>query len=325
MTSPSPYPPTPGLQQPVAIPATAATLGSPFLRAYPIELESYGIDAPTFLAFVDELNRLMVASPPVQAIGLAGDIVGLVPLVTAQIVGTALSTAAAATKYGMSKGLSAKFVRDSNNNIFAPHGLKANIVTLEVVAKTANVPILNDEGKIVKDAKILAPLEELNADFSGQQRRLLALAPWTSPLQILPSEHRIAPDNMFLKVHDFASKHQRTSEEKKILKRREKAVTDAPRREEKLHKDIEKLRKDFEKDMKKLEEEEDKIERKEAKKPAKMARELAKLEGEMGKVEGKYDDAMAKLQGKSMKKDKEEAAVRKVLWLLIQREENAVA
>ncbi|KAH7408148.1 hypothetical protein DE146DRAFT_645386 [Phaeosphaeria sp. MPI-PUGE-AT-0046c] len=324
MTAP-PHTPRPGLQQPVAIPATAPALGSPFLRAYPVELESYGIDAPAFLAFIDELNRLMVASPPIQVLGLAGDIVGLVPLATAQIVGGVISAAATATTYGMSKGLSEKFIRDSNKSIFAPHGLKANIVTLEVVAKTADIPILNEEGKIVKEAKILVPLEELDADLSGQQRRLLALAPWTSPLQILPEEHQAAPDTMFLKVHDFASKRQRTSEEKKILKRREKAHANAPKREEKLQKEIDKIRKDYEKEMKKLEDEEDKIERKEAKKPAKMASELNKLEKEMAKVEKDYDEAVAKLHGKSVKKDKEESAVRKVLWLLIQRQDSAVA
>lgn len=327
MSSPPPYAytPRPGLQQPVAIPATAATLGSPFLRAYPVELESYGIDAPTFLAFIDELNRLMVASPPVQVLGLAGDIVGLVPLATAQIVGGVISAAATATTYGMSKGLSEKFIRDSNKNTFAPHGLKANIVTLEVVAKTADIPILDEEGKVVKDTKILGPLDELEADLSGQQRRLLALAPWTSPLQILPEEHQTAPKSMFLKVHDYASKQQRTSEEKKMLKRRVEADADAPKRDEKLQKDIAKLQKDYEKEMRKLEEEGAKIERKEAKKPAKMAKELDKLEKEMDKVEREHNQELAKLHGKSVKKDKEEAAVRKVLWLLIQRQDSAVA
>ena len=46
---------------------------------------------------------------------------------------------------------------------------------------------------------------------------------------------------------------------------------------------------------------------------------------ELDGVELEFDEAMVKLHGKSVMKDKEEAAIRKVLWLLIQRDENAVA
>jgi hypothetical protein len=169
--------PSPGLQQPIAIPATAATLGSPFLRAYPIELESYGFSSQPFLSFIDELNRLMVVSPPVRVLGLAGDIVSLVPLATAQIVGGAVSTVATLTTIGMSKGRSELFIRESNENLFAPRGFKVNIVKLEVVAKAAGIPILDPTGKVLRDTGLLPPIEALESDISGQQRRLVALAP----------------------------------------------------------------------------------------------------------------------------------------------------
>jgi hypothetical protein len=151
------YHPTPSssLTQPIAIPATTSTLGSPFLRAYPIELEAFGIPTSDFLSFLDELNRLMVVSPPVRVLGLAGNIVGFVPSATAQIVGGAVNAAATLTQYGMSKGRSELFIRESNEKLFGPRGLKVNIVKVEVVARVASIPILNADGKVAKDANFL--------------------------------------------------------------------------------------------------------------------------------------------------------------------------
>jgi hypothetical protein len=309
---------SPNLQQPIAIPTTSAALGSPFLRAYPIELEDFDIPPPDFLSFIDELNRVMVVSPPVRVLGLAGDIVGLVPLATAQIVGGAVSAAATITNVGMSKGRSELFIRESNKTLFAPRGLKVNIVKLEVVAKAAGIPILDTTGKIIKDSKLLPPVEDLETDLSGQQRRLMALAPWTSPLDLYPTEHQVIPGNALDKLHAYASERQRANEEKKVLEKRNKAHEDQI-------KDTEKIRKDYEKDMTKLAEEEEKVKRKEPKKPEKLERELRKLEEERVKVESRYDKEMSKLYGGKAKKDKAEAAMRKILWLLIQRQGDAVA
>jgi hypothetical protein len=306
------------LQQPIAIPATSAALGSPFLRAYPIELEAYNIPAPTFLSFLDELNRLMVVSPPVRVLGLAGDIVGLVPLATAQIVGGAVSAAATITNVGMSKGRSEMFIREANKKTFGPHGLKINIVKLEVVAKAAGIPILDAAGKIKRDTKLLAPLDDSSQDLSGQHRRLMALAPYTSPLEVTPETHKETPTNMIDKMHAYASERQRSSEEKKVLEKREKAAR-------KASKDTDKAQRDYKKDMAKLNAEEDKVRRKEAKKPEKMESELRKLDKERAKVQREYEKEMSKTQGGSVKNDKEEVAVRKILWLLIQREGSASA
>lgn len=304
------------LQQPIAIPATSAALGSPFLRAYPIELEAYNIPAPTFLSFLDELNRLMVVSPPVRVLGLAGDIVGLVPLATAQIVGGAVSAAATITSVGMSKGRSELFIRDANKKMFGPQGLKVNIVKLEVVAKAAEIPILDAAGKIKKGARLLAPLDDSSQDLSGQHRRLMALAPYTSPLEVMPDTHRDTPTNMISKMQAYASERQRASEEKKVLEKREKAARKAT-------KDSDKAQRDYEKDMARLNAEEDKVRKKEAKKPEKLGSELRKLDKERAKVQREYEKELSKTQSGDVKDDKEEAAVRKILWLLIQREDSA--
>jgi hypothetical protein len=147
------------LQQSIAIPATAANLGSHFFRAYPIELGAFNLPPSDFLSFLDELNRLMVVSPPVKVLGLAGDIVGMVLLATAQIVGGAVKAASIVASHGMGKARSEMFIKEANEKLFVPRGLKANIVKLEVVARVARIPILDVAGKISKGAKLLAPVE----------------------------------------------------------------------------------------------------------------------------------------------------------------------
>ena len=262
----------------------------------------------------------MVVSPPVRALGIAGSIVGMVPLVTAQIVGGAVDVASKLAAHGMSKGRSEMFIREANKKIFAPRGMRVDIVKLEVVARVAGIPGLGADGKVNKDAKLLAPIDGLEADLSAQQRRLIAFAPWTSPLELIPSDHQDVPDNMFAKIHAAASERQRSKEETKMLEKRAKAQRKGDKR-------LDKLREDFDKDMDKLNKDEAKVRRKEAEKPEKMASELRKLEKERGKVQREYDEKNEGAQGgegKSVKKDKEEAAVRKILWLLI-RNQDAVA
>jgi hypothetical protein len=302
------------LQQPIAIPATAANLGSPFLRAYPIELETHNISPSDFLSFLDELNRLVVVSPPVRVLGLAGDIVGMVPLATAQIVGGAVKAASILTSHGMSKARSELFIKEANKTLFAPRGLRVDIVKLGVVAKVANIPILDASGKVSKDARLLAPVEVHDNTMSAQQRRLVALARYTSPLEILPDEHQAVPSNIFDKMHASASERQRSSEESKALKKRSK-VHGANQ------KDILKARREYDKAMEKIAQDEEKVRKKEKNKPEKMARELSKLEKEREKMERKLGEEMEKGGGENGKKDKEEQALRKILWLLIQRNE----
>jgi hypothetical protein len=255
----------------------------------------------------------MVVSPPVRVLGFAGDIVCLVPSATAQIVGSSISAAATLTTYGMSKGRSELFMRDSNKTLFAPRGLKVDIVKLEVVARVASIPILNADGKVDKNAALLAPLSGLHQDLSGQQRRLVALAPWTSPLELVEEEHVELPKNMMDSMHTYASERQRASEEKRILKKRVKA-------HEQQHKETGKIKAKYDEEMGKLRDEEDKLRRKEG---WRMERQLEKVEKERGRVQREYDEEMEKVMGGVRKKDKEEAAVRKVLWLLIQRQDTS--
>ena len=73
-------PAQPTLDKPIAIPSTTSILGSPFLRAYPTALQSFDILPKQFLEFLDSLNVVMVKSPPLQVLGLAGTVVSFCAL-----------------------------------------------------------------------------------------------------------------------------------------------------------------------------------------------------------------------------------------------------
>ncbi|KAL2205436.1 hypothetical protein CC79DRAFT_1371246 [Sarocladium strictum] len=286
----------------IAIPATSSKLGSPFLRAYPPILHSHQIPQETFLSFIDHLNRVAVASPPVQVLGLAGNIVGMVPLHTAQIVGGAVNAAATLTTVAMSKGRVEMLLRQVNRDVFGPRGLCARIAKLEAVAEMSGMPILNAEGKVDKNSSILGPLESMD-----DQTSLNALSPWLSPLQIesLPAIEQ--QTNFFSKMHSTVSERQRTKEEKKILKDRNKMHED-------WVEDSRKARADFEKDMQKLDREEEKLRYK----GKDSGREMGKIQREREKVEEKYEKEMRKVEKERRKDDKEEELVRKILFLVIQ-------
>lgn len=308
------------LQQPIAIPATGKALGSPFLRAYPLELQAFDFSPSDFLQFLDELNRIVVVSPPVRVVGLAGSIVGLVPEPTAQIIGASLEASSRLAAYGMNKGRSELFLRDANERLFVPRGLKVEIVKLEVVAKLAGIPILNDGGKVDKSLQLLAPLENNHIDLSAQQRRLIALAPWTSPLELMPNDHQVVPQGVIDKMHAAASDRQRKKEEAKSLYKRTKA-------QERGDKQSDKAQDDFDKEAAKLDKEKEKIHRKEGRKPEKLDKELRKLDKEREKIRREYDEQMEKVvekKDKAIRKDAEEMAVRKVLWLLIRNEDERI-
>ncbi|KAF5538911.1 cytochrome P450 monooxygenase oxidoreductase [Fusarium phyllophilum] len=166
------------LGKPIAIPATSSKLGSPFLRSFPPILEDqYHLPREVFLRFLDDLNRAAVASPPVQILGMAGSIVSMIPLHTAQIVGSSVNAAATLSTYAISKSRSELCISTANKELFVPRGLKAEFAKLDVVARYARMPILNDEGKIEKNSMILGPLEDVSAQspVTVQKHRLQAL------------------------------------------------------------------------------------------------------------------------------------------------------
>lgn len=301
------------LPKPIAIPANSAAIGSPFMRAYPPWLTSYGVDRITFLGFLDDLNRCAVASPPVQILGLAGNIVSFVPSHIAQIVGSSVNVAADLATVGISKGRVEMCLRAANSQIFVPRGLKAEVARLDAVAKIARMPILDPAtGKIDKSAPVLAPLEVPSQDglqsISSHQRTLDALGTWIAPLDVAPLPEIKKSDNILGKLHTAASERQRKKEEKKVLKDRGKTRKHYER-------DSREATEEFEKEMRKLEKEETKVRSKES--AEKLQKQLARIERKREKLARELEKETAKVEEDKMKDDKEEKGVRKILWLLI--------
>jgi hypothetical protein len=290
----------------IAIPATNASLGSAFLRAYPPALGRFNISKPVFLEFLDHLNRAIVASPGLRVLGAASDIAGIVPEPTTQVIFGVAGLSAKVGTYAMSKVRSEGVIRQANNELFFPRGLEAQIVKLKTVALLANMPILNYKGEIDKRSPILESLQSLvEVDelktISAQQRRLRALEAWISPLEIDELPPVASASNAMSKVDVFVSEAERKSAEQSMLKKRIKAT-------EKHDKKSQKALEKYEKSMAKYEHKE---------MGRHSSRDLEKMEERRQKAVDKYERKTEKAEMKYQKKDKEEESIRKIGFLVI--------
>ncbi|KAL6895100.1 hypothetical protein GGI43DRAFT_411843 [Trichoderma evansii] len=299
------------LSKPIAIPATNADLGSAFLRAYPPVLEDLNISRIEFLEFLDHLNRAIVASPALRALGFASDAAGFVPEPTAQIVSAAAGISANVGTFAMSKIRSEMVIRQANKDIFFPKGLEAKITKLKYVAKLANMPILNEKGDIDKQSPILEPLQALAESnelktISAQQRRLRALETWISPLVIEELPPVANPSNLFSKVDVFVSEAERKSAEKSMLKKRVKV-------NDKHDKASQKALSKYESSMGRFEMKARSVDASDRH----ASRDLERLEDRRLKATLKYEKEVEKAQKKYKKKDREERSIRRISFLVI--------
>ncbi|KAF2968092.1 hypothetical protein GQX73_g5505 [Xylaria multiplex] len=208
------------LRKPVVIPATAASLGSPFLRAYPPSLEAFQISRGEFLDILDGLNRVAVRNPPLRALGLVGEVLEVVPLATAQTVGLAVNAAAQLGTFALSKGATEVYLSKMNKEIFAPRGLKMEIAKLEAMARINKLPILDAAGGIRSDVQLqpLADVQEIQT-ISTAQRWLQALEPFVEPLDLESLPPINTDTNLWGRLQTAASEHERASSQKRILKK----------------------------------------------------------------------------------------------------------
>lgn len=304
----------------MAIPATLSAQGSPFLRAYPPCLEAYAISSGLFLNFLDKLNRVAVKSPPLQVLGLAGTIVGFVPLATTQIVGQSLSTAAEVSARAINYGRTEMELRKANAEIFGPRGLQVEIAKVDAIARLTGMPILDGRGKIDKNATLLHPVEDDDVGVSGQQRRLATMQPWIAPLEVALLPEVEVPDNAMSKLNVKISERDRKNGEEKLVKRRAKVHAEYQGEAQKIQatfdRAVGKLDRELDRDMAKLEHRQRRgVEREKDKVMRKYERERAKEEKE-------YDREMRKISKDRRKDDLEEKSMRKILWLVI-REKDA--
>jgi hypothetical protein len=223
-TPPSTYPtPTPDHDKLIAIPAIAHKVGSPILRAWPPALERTGLTKADFLDFIDRLNRVTVNSPPIQVLGLVGNVVGMVPLATAQAVGGAINMGAMLAGAAVRMGHTEMLLREANRDLFQPLGLNVKLAKMAAVAQMAGIPIVGMDGKIDRKSHILPPLSRDDGSHQPigvHQRRLMALQPYLSPLEYEGMPELGTPSNYLLRMHQLVSARAAAKEEQKMMKKR---------------------------------------------------------------------------------------------------------
>lgn len=204
--------------KPIAIPAITASSDSPFIRAYPPVLKNHQLPKESFLGFLDQLNKDIAASPPLQVLDATGGILKSVPILfPLHWIGNVVSGLANLGSQGMSKSRTDSSIKQANKDIFGPRGLKVEIAKLDALAHVAKLPILDSQGKINRQAPLFLQLQyeasmanteidERQQQELDLQRRIGTLQPWIAELEfeILPwsSKSRLTRFNASLKKYN---------------------------------------------------------------------------------------------------------------------------
>ncbi|KAH8690519.1 hypothetical protein BGW36DRAFT_264533, partial [Talaromyces proteolyticus] len=190
----------------IAIPALHSSFDSPFIRAYaPILRQKNNLPRESFLTFLDNLNKVIANSPPLEVLDVTGGILKSVPLLfPIHWLGSAVSGLAKLGSLGVSKSRTDSLIKQANRDIFGPRGLKIEIAKLDALAHIASIPILDSQGKINRNAPVMQRLlktgidgppsptpqsEERDGDIADAvQQRIKILQPWIAELEfnILP-------------------------------------------------------------------------------------------------------------------------------------------
>ncbi|KAJ5558588.1 hypothetical protein N7535_008804 [Penicillium sp. DV-2018c] len=225
-------------KKPIAIPAISSPSDSPFIRAYPPILRNYQLPKESFLTFLDQLNKDIAASPPLQVLDATGGILNSVPILfPLHWIGSAVSGLANLGSQGMSKSRADSSIKQANRDIFGPRGLKVEVAKLDALAHIAQIPILDSQGKINRQAPLFLQLrnesfmaDTMGGDYERQgqkqeqeqgselpQRAIRALQPWISELEfeILPwsSKSKLTRFNAALKKRNGTCSEEDRSED----------------------------------------------------------------------------------------------------------------
>ncbi|CZR65850.1 uncharacterized protein PAC_15750 [Phialocephala subalpina] len=293
------------LQSPIAIPQTAAGLGQSFLRAWAPVLQHHNITIIDFIAFIDNLNVVSTANPPLQILNLAGGFVGMVPHHWAQIAGTAIQAGAQLGTVAVSKGRTETYMREVNERLFKLRGMKVRIASTEAMRNVLRIP---------SGRPLLAPLTVETMNMSTVERALTEMRSYNAVLDLdvpPPAEQT----TMLAKLSAKQVESQAKKNQKKVLKGREKV----------MKKEDEQRRKD----EKKAEERQRKEDKKEAERQKREARKEKRRDKKHGRRGDNSDDSDSENdvgrtseqtihREKKNKKNKEEKNTSKLLWILIE-------
>ncbi|KAI0382306.1 hypothetical protein F5Y04DRAFT_52503 [Hypomontagnella monticulosa] len=108
-----------------------------FIRAYAPDLMLCGIDEPTFMAFLDNLDRATAGSSWITAINIAGGAAGLIPTAIAPPIGLAVRITASVYQEMRSRKHQNEFLLKMNDELFRPRGLYCLILAYNPESKSA--------------------------------------------------------------------------------------------------------------------------------------------------------------------------------------------
>ncbi|QPC59463.1 hypothetical protein HYE67_001694 [Fusarium culmorum] len=307
--------------RPIVLPSSSIGGGleatPPFVRAYPPVLDSYGISSSEFMAIVDAVNIALAEPAPFKAMQIAGDGLGFAPDPVCQGVslglGLAAGAATAATAYIRPK----KVLERVNRDIFAPKGLKMEILKDEEVMR-----------RLKMTAKSIKPLQRLQEISHGVEVLSFDVEPPVKSSNVID---RVSAKQAAMKQAKKEEKKQKKAD--KRHQKREKAA-------EKYNYPIESIEERYDSDTEsRIENEakivglEDKILEINAQADAKLEgasdkkvreiekrrkKDLEEVEKDRAKLLEKHEKALAKSQKKSGKREeKDEKNVAKLEWLMV--------
>lgn len=283
------------LPRPIAIPQTMHGRGQSFLRAWAPYLQAYNISQADFLSFIDNLNIVSTANPPLQVLNLAGNFLGMVPHHWAQLAGAGIQASAQLGTAIVSKTRTDMYMKAVNEKMFKPRGLRVSITSAGAMRSILCIPDAHP---------FLAPLTRETMQMSTLERELLAVREYSAVLELdvpRPAEPTTVLAKLSAKqVEGLAKKNQ-----KKAVKEREKAME---KEEKKAQREGKKRAEDERKGKKRAQ----KREKKHRKKVDEAAEDTENDESENFGVERDWK------QEKPGKQSKEVRDAGKVQWIVIE-------
>ncbi|KAL7655583.1 hypothetical protein M752DRAFT_311962 [Aspergillus phoenicis ATCC 13157] len=153
--SPPPLPPRPPLQpnpsktttsiilpKPIVIPQTSTTIHGPSYRPFHLAHSptlSPLLPTPTFLTFLNHLNHVWLANPYLQALSATSNILGFIPSLEAQLAALGMQVAAELGTITVSKLRTRMFLREANERVFGPVGLRVRVLGTEGLLRVLGV------------------------------------------------------------------------------------------------------------------------------------------------------------------------------------------
>ncbi|EFX00119.1 hypothetical protein CMQ_7121 [Grosmannia clavigera kw1407] len=219
------------LSRPIAIPQVRHGRGRPFVRAYPPSLEVHAITQAKFLEFLDGLNIVSTANPPLRALNTAGDLVTNVPYHWALLAGYGMQAVAELGTVVVSRSRTKSYVKKMNEKLFEPRGLHVDIFSTAKMKEALGIP---------EEHPVIAPLTQETVEKTAVERQLLGIRQHNADLDLkVPPPAK--PEKLLDRWSARHVKKQMEKSKKKALKKNKKAVNKADTKRD--HKEEQKTRK----------------------------------------------------------------------------------